>query len=201
MRRRTFDALASAAGLVLAVILLVAGGLLMWGNSFANSQVHSQLAAQKIVFPAKGSPELTALPPADAAAMSQYAGQQMTTGAQAQTYADHFIAVHLVKIGGGQTYSQLSARALAAPTNAALAAQVDTVFRGTTLRSMLLTAYGFWKFGQIALWGAIASFTGAGLLLILAAFGLAHTRRTAPETEILHKLAAGTTPGKQAATV
>jgi hypothetical protein len=201
MRRRTFDALASVAGLVLAVILLVAGGLLMWGNSFANSQVHSQLAAQKIVFPAKGSPELKALPPSDAAAMSQYAGQLMTTGAQAETYADHFIAVHLVKIGGGQTYSQLSAKALAAPTNAALAAQVDTVFRGTTLRSMLLTAYGFWKMGEIALWGAIASFIGAGLMLILAAFGFAHTRRVAPEAEVMHKLTAGTTASSQAATV
>ena len=60
--------------------------------------------------------------------MSKYAGQQMTTGAQAETYADHFIAVHLVKIGGGETYSQLSAKALAAPTNHALAGQVQAVF-------------------------------------------------------------------------
>ena len=42
--------------------------------------------------------------------MRQYAGQQLTTGAQAETYADHFIAVHLKEIGGGKTYAQLSAR-------------------------------------------------------------------------------------------
>ncbi len=71
------------------------------------------------------------------------------------------------------------------------------MFRGTTLRSMLLTAYGFWKMGEIALWGAIASFIGAGLMLILAAFGFAHTRRVAPEAEVMHKLTAGTTASSQ----
>jgi hypothetical protein len=74
------------------------------------------------VFPAAGSAAIKELPPAAAAAMSQYAGQLMTTGAQAQTYADHFIAVHLDKIGGGKTYSQLSAESLANPSNAALKA-------------------------------------------------------------------------------
>jgi len=84
-----------------------------------NSQVSSQLSAQKIVFPAKDSPELKALRAADAAAMTAYSGQLMTNGAQAQTYADPFIAVHLKEIGGGKTYSQLSAEALAQPKNTA----------------------------------------------------------------------------------
>src|SRR5215472_1232827 len=140
MRKRTFDALVAVAGLALAAILLVAGGLLTWGHAFTNSQVHNQLAAQKIYFPAASSPEIKALPAADATAMKQYAGQLMTTGAQAQTYADHFIAVHLREIGGGLTYSQLSAAAMAQPKNAALAGQVETVFKGTTLRGMLLNA-------------------------------------------------------------
>ena len=187
MRRKTFDALVSAGGLVLAAVLLVAGGLLMWGYSFANGQVHDQLIAQKIVFPATGNPEFKALPASDQAAMRSYAGQTLTTGAQAKTYADHFIAVHLVKIGGGQTYAQLSSKSLAQPKNAALAAQVQTVFRGTTLRSMLLEAYGFWMFGQIALFAAITSFIGAGLLLILSATGLVHSRRVPAETEVLTK--------------
>src|SRR5262249_21280684 len=113
MRRRTFDALASAAGLVLAAVLPVAGGLLAWGHSFVDAQAGTQLPAQKIVFPAKGNPELKALPPADAAAMGQYAGQTMTTGAQAKVYADNFIAVHLSKMGG--TYAELSGKALAQP--------------------------------------------------------------------------------------
>ena len=187
MRRKTFDALVSAGGLVMAAVLLVAGGLLMWGYSFANSQVHDQLVAQKIVFPATANPEFKALPASDQAAMGAYAGQTLTTGAQAKTYADHFINVHLAEMGKGKTYSQLSAAALAQPKNTALAGLVQTVFRGTTLRSMLLEAYGFWMFGQIALFAAIASFTGAVLLLILSAIGLVHSRRVPAETEVLAK--------------
>jgi hypothetical protein len=183
MRRRAFDALASTAGLVLAAVLLVAGGLLLWGHSFVDSQVSTQLSAQKIVFPAQGNPELKALPPADAAAMGQYAGQTMTTGAQAKVYADNFIAVHLAKMGG--TYAELSGKALAQPNNAALQAQVNTVFKGTTLRGMLLDAYAFWQMGAIAFWGAIVSFIGAGMLLVLSAFGLYHARRVSPAAEIL----------------
>jgi hypothetical protein len=183
MRRRTFDALASTAGLVIAAVLLAAGGLLLWGHAFVNSQVSTQLSAQKIVFPTKANPEFKALPPADAAAMGQYAGQQMTTGAQARVYADNFIAFHLSKMGG--TYSQLSAASLAQPANAKLAALVNTVFKGTTLRSMLLNAYAFWQMGVIALWGAIVSFIGAGLLLALSVFGFLHSRWTSPTAEIL----------------
>jgi hypothetical protein len=189
MRRRTFDALATVAGLVLAAVLLVAGGLLTWGHSFVTSEVHNQLAAQKIVFPPASSPAIKELPAADAAAMSRYSGQFMTTGAQAQTYADHFIAVHLVKIGGGQTYAQLSSKSLAQPKNTALADQVQTVFRGETLRGMLLNAYGFWKMGQIMLIAAWAAFAGAALMLILSVLGLVHLRRAAPESEVFPNLA------------
>ena len=183
MRRRTFDALASAAGLVIAAVLLAAGGLLLWGHSFVDNQVSTQLSAQKIVFPATSNPEFKALPPADAAAMGQYAGQTMTTGAQAKVYADNFIAFHLSMMGG--TYSQLSAQAMAQPNNAKLAATVNTVFKGTTLRGMLLNAYAFWKLGEIAFWAAIVSFAGAFILLVLSGFGLFHARRVAPSAEIL----------------
>ena len=193
MRRKTFDALVSVGGLVLAAVLLVAGVLLLWGHSYANDQVTGQLSAQKIVFPAKASPEFKALPAADQAAMGAYAGQVMTTGAQAKAYADHFIAVHLAEMGQGKTYSQLSAASLAQPKNTALAGLVQTVFRGTTLRSMLLEAYGFWQIGQIALFGAIASFIGAGLLLILSILGLVHERRVPAETEVLAKTVRTTT--------
>ena len=189
MRRKTFDALVSVGGLVLAAVLLVAGVLLLWGHSYANDQVASQLSAQKIVFPAKSDPGFKALPASDQAAMGRYAGQTMTTGAQAKAYADHFIAVHLAEMGKGKTYSQLSAASLAQPKNTALAGLVQTVFRGTTLRSMLLEAYGFWQIGQIALFGAIASFIGAGLLLILSILGLVHERRVPAETEVLAKTA------------
>ena len=189
MRRRTFDALVSAAGLLLTVVLIVAGVLLTWGHSYANNQVTSQLSAQKIVFPTKTSPEFTVLPKANQAEMGQYAGQLMTNGAQAQVYADYFIARHLYLIGGGKTYSQLSEESLTHPTNAALAAQVQTVFRGTTLRSMLLEAYGFGTFAQIALVAAIASYIAAGLMLILSLLGFAHLLRTSPEKEVLPRVA------------
>jgi len=189
MRRRTFDALATTAGLVLAVVLAIGGGLLLWGHSVVSTNVHNQLAAQKIVFPTAGSPEIKALPASDATAMKQYAGQMMTTGAQAETWADHFIAVHLVKIGGGKTYSQLSAAALAQPNNAALQAQVATVFKGTTLRGMLLNAYGWWQMGQIMLISAIVAFCAAALFLILSGLGFLHLRRAAPESEVFPKLA------------
>jgi hypothetical protein len=189
MRRRTFDAVATIAGLVLAVVLGIGGGLLLWGYSVVSTDVHNQLAAQKIVFPAANSPEIKALPAADATAMKQYAGQLMTTGAQAETYADHFIAVHLKEIGGGKTYSQLSAAAMAQPKNGALAAQVATVFKGTTLRGMLLNAYGWWQMGQIILISAIVAFSGAGLFLILSGLGFWHLRRTTPESEVFPRTA------------
>ena len=184
MRRKTFDALAVIGGLILAVVLLVAGGLLLWGHGFVNDQVHTQLAAQKIYFPPASSGAIKALPATDAQAMTAYAGQQMTTGAQAQAYADHFIAVHLREIGGGKTYAQLSAAALANPKNTALAEQVQTMFRGETLRGLLLNAYAFGTIAQIMLYAAIAAFAGAGLLILLALFGFIHLRRTAPEAEI-----------------
>ncbi len=191
MRRRTFDVLMVVAGLGVAVVLAVAGVLLTWGHAVVADQVHSQLAAQKIYFPATSSPEFKALPRANAAAMRPYAGQLMTTGAQAKVYADDFIGFHLVGIGGGQTYSQLSAKAMTEPGNAKLAGQVDSMFRGTTLRSMLLEAYGFWQIGQIAWVGAIVAYVAAGLLLVLSGLGRAHVRRVPESAEVFAKVARG----------
>jgi len=185
MRRRTFDFLASGVGVLLAIVLLVAGGLLLWGYNFVNDQVTQQLTEQQITFPAADSAAIKALPPDDAAAMKVYAGQLMTNGAQAKTYADHFIAVHLKEIGGGKTYSQLSAEALANPTDQKLAAQADTVFKGTTLRGLLLNAYAFWQIGQIALIAAIVAFVAGAILLILSGLGFWHLRRTPAEAELM----------------
>ena len=82
--------------------------------------------------------------------MRQYGGQQLTTGPQAETYANHFIAVHLQEVAGGKTYAEVSSAALADPKNAALQEQAQTLFRGTALRGLLLNAYAFWTVGQIA---------------------------------------------------
>jgi hypothetical protein len=145
-------------------------GFAFWGGNFATSQVRDQLTAQQIYFPTAGSPAIKALPAADAAAMSVYAGQQMTTGAQAETYADHFIAVHLNEIAGGQSYAQVSAAAQAAPTNTKLAGQVATLFKGSTLRGLLLNSYGWSQIGQYALYAAIG-LTVATLAVLVAFIG------------------------------
>jgi hypothetical protein len=182
MKRRTFDILAAITGLFLAVTLAVSGGLLTWAHNFIGNEVHTQLAAQQIYFPPAGSPAIKA---PEFAAMKQYAGQQLTTGAQAEVYADHFIANHLKAIGGGKTYAQLSTEAQAKPTDAALAAQVATVFKGETLRGLLLNAYAFGTMGVIAGVAAIAAFIAALVMLILGGLGLMHARRVSAETEIL----------------
>jgi len=185
MRRITFDILMATAGLFLAVTLIAAGGLLTWAHSYIGNEVHTQLAAQQIFFPAANSKAVAA---PEFAAMRQYGGQQLTTGAQAEVYADHFIANHLKAIGGGKTYAQLSAQSLAQPKNTALAAQVQTVFRGETLRGLLLNAYAFGKIATIMGFAAIGAFAGAALMLILSVLGFVHERRTAPEAEIFPRL-------------
>jgi hypothetical protein len=193
MNRKLFDVLASLIGVAMVVVLLVAGGLLMWGYSFANSSVHSQLAQQNITFPtkvafdhAKPGTEIT---PAMIPYIEKYAGQPLTTGQQAEAYADHFIAYHLQEIGGGLTYSQLSAKALALPKGSAAytaaEATAQTVFQGTTLRGLLLEAYAFWMFGQIALIAGIAAFALGILMALLVALGFWHARKTKDTDELL----------------
>jgi hypothetical protein len=197
MRRRVFDLLASFGGIVLVVVLLVAGGLLVWGHSFTNSNVHNQLAKQEVFFPPKAAfahaKTGTEITPSMIPSVSQYAGQQMLTGAQAEAYADHFIAVHLSELPYGGVYAKISAAALAQPTNAKLKALEQTSFQGTTLRGLLLEAYAFSKIGQIMLWGAIASFILAIIMAVLVGVGFWHARRTAPEEDLLTRRAAAPT--------
>jgi hypothetical protein len=181
MRRKTFDGLMATGGLVLAVVLLVAGGLLTWASTFVTDQVHDQLTAQKIFFPPEGE---AIADPAIKPYLTKYAGQQLTTGAQAEAYANHFIKVHLDQASGGRTYAELSTASRANPDDAELAGLVQTSFRGETLRGLLLNAYAFGTMGQIAMYAAIASFIGAGLLLLMSVLGLVHARRTDPAEEL-----------------
>jgi hypothetical protein len=177
MNRKTLDKLLAAGGVVITAVLLVAAALLFWAHSFVDDQVHSQLSAQQIYFPAQGSDSLQ--DPKVGPYLTKYAGQQLVDGAQAQAYADHFIAVHIAEMAGGQTYAQLSSKSLAAPNDTALAAKVQTVFRGETLRGLLLNAYAFWKMGQIALWAALVSVVGAAAMAELSILGFMHARRVA----------------------
>ena len=189
MRRTTFDKILGRAGTVFGVVLLAAGGLLLWGSAYVHNTVQGQLAAQQITFPpasafaqAKPGTEIT---PSMIPSVSQYAGQQMLTGQQAEAYADHFIAVHIAEMGGGKTYSQLSAESLAQPNNTQLATTVNTVFKGETLRSMLLNAYGWWKVSQITYIASLVMFGLGGLALIGGLFGFARMRRERPGAVIL----------------
>ena len=192
MQRKVFDVLASAAGILMVLMLVIAGLLLTWGYSFANSNVHNQLAEQQITFPSKAAfahpvagSEIT---PSMIGTVSQYAGQQLTTAQQAEVYANDFIAVHLNEIGGGKTYAQLSAEAMALPKGTpaytAAEAKVQTVFQGTTLRGLLLEAYAFGTIATIALVGAITAFVLAALMAILVVFGIVHARRVSETAEL-----------------
>jgi hypothetical protein len=188
MRRRTFDMLLSAGGLVVVVVLVVAGSLLTWGTRYIDSNVHSQLAAQEIYFPpaaafahAKAGTEIT---PSMIPSVSQYAGEQLTTGAQAEVWANDFIAVHLSEMPYGGIYAKASSAEMANPKSTVIAGEVATIFKGTTLRGLLLEAYGFGQMGQIAGDAALSAFLLAGLMLLLVGFGLLHYRRVPATAEL-----------------
>jgi hypothetical protein len=151
-------------------ILVFCAGFLFWGNSFIHNQISTELTAQQIYFPAADNKAIASLPAADAAAMSIYGGQQLTTGAQAQVYANSFIGVHLSEVAGGLTYSQMSAKAIANPTDQKMAGQVATLFKGETLRGLLLNAYGWWTIGTYALYAAIGLALAAFAVLVALAF-------------------------------
>jgi hypothetical protein len=215
MKRKTFDALLSTGGLVVAILLVAAGAMLGWAHSFVNDNVRTQLSQQQVTFPstavikAQNDPDITKY-------VTPYAGQQLVNGKQAQVFADHYIKVHLdsaAKDAGyaGKTYatigpiqSDLKAKVAAAtasndPSLTALQAQLDSVnglrdtqFKGETLRGLLLNGYAFWKMGQIAGIAAIVSFIGAGVMLLLSALGFLHLRRVSPQAEVLPHLGART---------
>ncbi|TRZ84681.1 MAG: hypothetical protein D4R83_08225 [Streptomycetaceae bacterium] len=193
MKRRTFDGIVTLVGFGLSLFLFVAAGLMNWGYSFADSAVSSQLAAQKISLPATtGNPDDAA---ATVAFFKENGGKLMTTGKQAQMYADHYLGFHLSRMAtyaDASTTARTTAGAAAAnPSDAALQkaadsaqATLDTVFKGVTLRGTLLTAYAFWELGQIARISAGVSLIGGLLLLVLSMAGWVHLRRTPAEATI-----------------
>jgi hypothetical protein len=204
MKRRTLDLLFSTGGLVLAGLLLVAGFVLTSNANFANTYVADQLGAQNITF--KPAAQLTD-EEKQVPCLTTYAGQKLTTGKQAECYAK-YIGVHLQGIAGGKTYAELGAPqtalreqvAQARETNAPnladlekqladISGQRDTVFKGETLRGLLLTSYGFSEFGTKAGQAATVAYLAAALLALLAILGFIHafvtprTRAFAPIEE------------------
>jgi hypothetical protein len=185
--RSAFDKLISWTGLALAAVLLVAGGLLTWANTFINDQVVDQLSMQNITMPEGDA--LASLPKDDANALEPYAGSPMDTGAEAKAYADHYILVHMNEASDGQTYSEVSGQYVAmtdeqkaSPEGQALGQLRQTLFMGSTLRGLLLYGYAFATIGTIAGIAAIVAFAGAAVLLALFGLGLWHAHR-AKETE------------------
>jgi hypothetical protein len=193
MRRKVFDLLASAGGMLIVVVLVVAGGLLTWAWTYTNSTVHHQLAVQKIYFPPKAAfahPKAgTEITPSMIPNVSQYAGQQLLTGQQAEVYANDFIAVHLSEMPYHGVYATISGIAYTAKPGSAHAAKLSaleqTSFQGTTLRGLLLEAYGFATLGVIAFWASIASFCLAFIMAVMVGLGFWHARCTPSEAELL----------------
>jgi len=199
MTRRTLDLIFSVGGLLAALLILVLGLVLQNQANFAKNYVHDQLSEQKIYFtPVSGLKSDESDP-----CLRTYAGQLMTTGAQAQCYANHYIGVHVTLINDGKTYSQTSgdARALAAqlaampdqttPQAKKLAGQIaateakaTTLFQGETLRGLLLTSYGFSIFGDRAQQAAWVCFALAAVLFIAAIAGFVHAATKSAEHQL-----------------
>src|SRR3954454_23696107 len=186
--RSAFDKLISFAGLALGAVLVTAGGLLVWANTFVGNQVHDQLVMQDITMPSGDA--LAGLPKADANALKQYSGSKLDTGAEAQAFADHYILVHMNEASDGRTYEEVSGAYIqlsdadkATPDGVALGQLRQTLFMGNTLRGLLLYGYAFATIGTIAGIVSYVSFAGGVLLLVLVGLGLWHARRAGQTAE------------------
>ncbi|MFS8479208.1 MAG: hypothetical protein FWJ93_09685 [Micromonosporaceae bacterium] len=190
MERRTLDILFSSGGLLLAGLLLVIGFVLTSNANVAKTSVREQLGQQDITFPAVD--QLTA-EERQAECLVRYAGDRLTTGKQAECYANHYLSLQLKSIADGQTYAdlgepqtQLRAQVAQAAQNndpaladlqeqlAEVTAQRETILKGETLRGLLLTSYGLSELGTKAEHGATVAYLAAGLLALLATAGLGH---------------------------
>jgi len=198
MKRRTLDVLFSAGALAIAGLLLVLGTVMTSNANFAKDYVKDQLGQQNISFtPAS---ELTA-EEKESACVVRYAGQKLTTGKQAECYANDFIGLHVKAVAEGQTYADLgepqaelrtqvaAAQAAGDPALAGLqkelttiTGQRETLFKGETLRGLLLTSFGFSVFGVKGEQVATVAYIVAALLAILALAGFVHAFRT-PKNE------------------
>ncbi len=140
---------------IMAIVLAAGAGLAFWGSNFTNDQIKAQLAPQKIFFPKDVS---TGVPEPEKAALTPYLGQQVLTGEQAHIFAENYLGLHLRELADGKVSSELTtlARTEKDPAKkAVLDGQVQTAFRGETLRSMLNQAWAFSIFGTVAFYAAI----------------------------------------------
>jgi hypothetical protein len=190
--RRRIDRVLIGLGALAAVVFATAGGLLTWGNNFADDYVERELSSQNIVFPTA-----EALIEEGRTDLVKYADQPLDTGVEAEAYAS-YINGHLEGTADGLTYAELGGperAARAAVTEAkesgadqatidqlqaesdAITADRNTLFKGETLRGLLLSAYAWSTVGSIAGIAAMAAFAAAGVALILVVLGMVHMRR------------------------
>lgn len=157
------NAVYSNLAVIAAVVLIAIGSMALWANKFTLNMIKTELSAQKIYFPAKGT---AALDPKEFPDLQKYAGQLVDTPDKAKAYANGFIGRHLEKVAGGKVYAEVSAEAMKDPKNTTLQQQKATLFQGETLRGILLsTGYGFGTMGKIAGVAAYAMFASAAVLL------------------------------------
>lgn len=190
--RRSIDTVLTAGGALLTVVFVVAGALLFWGSSFAADYVDRELGSQNIFFP-----PAAALTEEGRDDLVGFAEEQVNTGEEAEAYAS-FIDGHLANIADGQTYADLGGPESAART-ALEEAQTDgadqatldelqatldevsgqrnTLFKGETLRGLLLSAYAWSSVGSIAGYAAWAAWVAAGAMLALTLLGWRHRRQ------------------------
>jgi hypothetical protein len=179
MNRKVWDQLVSTAGVVLAVALIVLGGLAIYGGKFGQQNVRDRLEPQKVFFA-----PYDAMTPTEQQEVGDFAGQQVVNGTQAEAFS-RYIGGHLAGVNDGKTYAETSAAARAEgldpDTAAELQAKADVLFKGETLRSILLNAYGWWTVSSIAFYSGFVMVIAGILFAILAFLGFRHARRAAAE--------------------
>jgi len=187
--RSAFDKFISWTGLAMAIVLILAGGLLWWAHTFIGDQVNEQLTMQGITMPEGDA--LGGLPQSDVDALKQYGGSQLDTGPEAKAFANHYILVHMNEASGNRTYEDVSGEYIsmsdeqkASADGQALAGLRQTLFMGDTLRGLLLYGYAFATIGTIAGIASVVAFTGAAVLLVLFGLGLWHARRVEAEEQL-----------------
>jgi hypothetical protein len=177
MSRTMWDKIVSGAGIVVAVALIVIGSAAIYGGNFGRNNVQDRLAPEKVAFP-----PLSAMSPEEQATVGAFAGQAVTTGPQAEAFSK-YIAGHLAAVNDGKTYSETSAAARAEGLDPKVAAELsgkaDTLFKGETLRSILLNAYGWWTIATIALYVGLALLLAGIALVVLSLLGFRHAHRVA----------------------
>ena len=181
MDRSLWDKIVSGAGAVVAVVLIALGAMAIYGGNFGQQNVRDRLEPQNISFP-----PADAMTPDERAEVGEFAGQQVVNGVQAEAFS-RYIGGHLAFINEGKTYSETSSAArqegLDPKVAAELQAKADTLFKGETLRSILLNAYGWWTVATIALWAGFAM-VAAGLLLgIFSILGFRHAGKVSATTK------------------